>query len=260
MLSWFGLLQVETLLQLFDVTRQQTHRGLAPDDERLFADANLSALRAATSDLCWLLDHDYAPRSALELVGNRYSLAARQRMAVGRCATSRADAEHRERLRIQPARVTGEELWLDGYNVLTLLESALAGGIVLLCRDGCCRDIAGIHRRHHKVSETIPAIRLIGEAAASRGVAACCWWLDKPISNSGRLKATILEVAAAAGWNMRVELTFSPDHVLSNTDHVIATSDGIILDRCRRWVNLALWIISERIPLARQVDLLPSER
>lgn len=239
------------------MTRQQTHRGPAPEDERLFADANLPALRAATSDLCWLLDHDYAPRSALELVGNRYSLAARQRMAVARCATSRADAESRGQLRIEPAQLTGEELWLDGYNVLTLLESALAGGIVLLCRDGCCRDIAGIHRRHHKVSETIPAIQLVGEAAASGGVAACCWWLDKPISNSGRLKEAILNVAAAARWKMQVELTFSPDRVLSNTEHVIATSDGIVLDRCRRWVNLVRWIIDERIPRARLVDLSP---
>ena len=36
-----------------------------------------------------------------------------------------------------------------------------------------------------------------------------------------------------------VELTFSPDHVLSHTDEIIATSDGIVLDRCQRWVNLA---------------------
>lgn len=237
------------------MTRQQTHRGPAPEDEQLFADDQLPALRAATSDLCWLLDRDYAARSALELVGNRYSLTARQRMAVARCACSRAEADRRERLRIEPAQLAGEELWLDGYNVLTLLESALAGGIVLPCRDGCCRDIAGIHRRHHKVSETNPAIQLVGEAASSWGVTGCCWWLDKPISNSGRLKGAILDVAAAAGWLMRVELTFSPDRVLANTDHVIATSDGIVLDRCRRWVNLVRRIIDERILGAHLVDL-----
>jgi hypothetical protein len=136
-----------------------------------------------------------------------------------------------------------------------LLESALAGGLVLLGRDGCCRDIAGIHRRYRKVTETMPALRLVGEVASTWGVSHCRWYLDKPVSNSGRLKALILDTATAAGWKMNVELTFSPDHDLSHTDQIIATSDGIVLDRCQRWVNLARRIIAERIPQTRLLDL-----
>ena len=240
------------------MARHQTHRGLAPQDERLFAARQLPALRAAAADLCWLLDRGYAARSALELVGNRHNLTSRQRMAVSRYACSNGDVRCREKLRVEPARLRGQELWLDGYNVLTVLESALADGLVLLGRDGCCRDIAGIHRRYRKVNETIPALRLVGEAASALGVSVCRWWLDKPVSNSGRLKTLILETAGNAGWNMEVELTFSPDHVLSHTDQIIATSDGIVLDRCQRWVNLARLIIAERIPQARLLDLSPA--
>jgi hypothetical protein len=239
------------------VARHPSHRGPAPEDERLFADRQLPALRAATGDLCWLLDRGYAPRSAVELVGNRLALAARQRMAVSRCACSQEDARCRQLLCIGPTQLAGQELWLDGFNVLTILESALAGGIVLLCRDGCCRDIAGLHRRYRKVNETIPVLQLIGEAASAWGVSCCRWWLDKPVSNSGRLKTLILDVAQEAGWKTDVELTFSPDHVLSRTEHIIATSDGIVLDRCRRWVNLARLIIAEKIPRARLLDLSP---
>lgn len=207
--------------------------------------------------MCWLLDRDYALRSALELVGNRHSLVARQRMALARYACSERDARHRQSLCLASSDSTGlrgQELWIDGYNVLTLLESALGGGIVLLCRDGCCRDIAGIHRRYRRVNETIPALQLVGEVTAAWGASKCRWWLDKPVSNSGRLKAVILEAARTNGWNMEVEVVFSPDHALSHTDHVIATSDGIVLDRCRHWVNLARHIINERIPLAHLVD------
>ena len=110
------------------------------------------------------------------------------------------------------------------FNAAKNSASSLAGGIVLLCRDGCCRDIAGIHRRYRKIDETIPVLRLIGETAA-------------------------------AGWNMEVELSFSPDHVLSHTAEIIATSDGIVLDRCQRWVNLARLIITERLPQTRLLDL-----
>jgi hypothetical protein len=226
-------------------------------DERLFHARQLPTLRAAAADLCWLLDHGYASNSATELVGNRYNLASRQRMAVSRCACPAGAVQQCRRRQLAPAAVRGRELWLDGYNVLTVLESALAGGVVLLGRDGCCRDIAGIHRRYRKVNETIPGLRLVGEITAAWGVTGCRWWLDKPVSNSGRLKTLIHEQAAAAGWNMTVDLDFNPDRVLYQSGQVIATSDGVVLDRCQQWVNLAREIITRRIPDAWLLDLAP---
>jgi len=235
----------------------QTHRGAASEDHRLFATEQLPSLRAAAADFCWLLDRDYAPNSALELVGNRYSLAARQRMAISRYACSAGDAQRRAKGCIDLSQARGRELWLDGYNVLTLIESALSGGVVLLCRDGCCRDIAGIHRRYRKVSETIPALQLVGETMTAAGVALCRWWLDKPVSNSGRLKTAISEMAAANGWKMEVDVVFSPDHELAHTQNTIATSDGIVLDHCQSWVNVAREIITRRVPGANLIDLAP---
>lgn len=235
----------------------QVHRGAAPRDERLFGADQIVAMRRAAADLCWLLDRDYAARSSIELVGNHHNLTNRQRMALSRYACSAQAVGRRAERRVDPAELRGQELWLDGYNVLTVIESALAGGIVLPGRDGCCRDIAGIHRRYRKMNETVPALKLVGEAVSAMGVSVCRWLLDQPVSNSGRLKTLILETASHAGWNMEVELTFSPDHLLAQTGHIIATSDGIVLDRCRHWINLSCMIIAERIPRARTVDLGP---
>lgn len=235
--------------------RHQVHRGLGPKDARLFSSDQLPALRAAAADLCWLLDRGYASHSALELVGNRHNLTSRQRMAVSRFACAAEEAERRQRVNIEPEALRGQELWLDGYNVLTVLESALAGGVVLLGRDGCCRDLAGLHRRHRRMNETTPALQLVGETVTAWGVSRCRWWLDQPVSNSGRLKALILKVAGEAGWPMDVDLSFNPDKVLSQTDQIIATSDGVVLECCQRWVNLTRLIITERIPSARLLDL-----
>ena len=242
------------------MARQQKHRGVAPGDDEFFADKQLPTLRTAAAELCWLLDRGYASRSAIELVGNRHTLTERQRMALGRCACSHEDAALRESKRVEPEQLRGQELWIDGYNVLTLLESALAGGIVLLGRDGCCRDIAGIHRRYRKMDETMEALRFIGETAAAWGVTCCRWYLDKPVSNSGRLKTLILQTARDAGWEVSVELTFSPDHVLSHTKEIIATSDGIVLERCERWVNLVREIVESKIPKARMVELIKNSK
>jgi hypothetical protein len=234
---------------------KQSHRGAGPKDERLFGVGAWPALRLAMNDLCWLLNRGYASRSTVELVGNRHSLTSRQRLAITRCACTKEENQRREARRIEPDRLREEELWLDGYNVLTLLEAALAGGIVLLGRDGCCRDVAGIHRRYRKVQETIPALQLIGELTADWGVSRCQWLLDKPVSNSGRLNTLILEAAADAGCVWQVVLAPDPDRLLAQTDHIVATSDSVILDRCQRWFNLARLAIARRIPHARLVDL-----
>lgn len=114
---------------------------------------------SGVSDLCWLLDHGYGIASATELVGDRYRLSRRQRIAVARCACSSAAKERRKIRCVADRELRSAELWLDGFNVLTAVEAALGGGVILLGRDGCCRDVAGVYSHYHKVLETVPALR-----------------------------------------------------------------------------------------------------
>ena len=237
------------------MSKRPLHRGVAPEDGELYDPRHLPALRAAQSDLCWLLDHGYATTSAAELVGNRHQLTSRQRMAVIRCACSAELLQRRRAHQLEPAQVRGEELWLDGFNILLAIEVALSGGVVLLGRDGCYRDVAGIHAHYRKVAETHPALELIGDLTTALGVCHCCWHLDKPVSNSGRLRGIILDVAQKHGWPWSVELDFNPDKTLAESEHVISTADSAILDRCARWVNLVAMVIQQHAPQARVVDL-----
>ena len=235
------------------------HRGADPEDARLFGAGRLAALRQATSDLCWLLDHGYGIGCATELVGDRHHLARRQRIAIARCACSKAAKERRQAHCIGLAQLRGQELWLDGFNVLTAVETALGGGVILIGRDGCCRDVAGVYSHYHKVEETLPALHAIGRMAAQWAVSKCHWLLDSPVDNSGRLKGIIQEVAAETGWPWEVELVVNPDRVLSVTDQVVSSSDHAILDRCQRWFNLARQIIAGQVPAAHVVDLGPDK-
>jgi hypothetical protein len=237
----------------------RTHRGPAPEDDRLFAPRQWPALRVAADDLCWLLDRGYALHSAAELVGNRHALTARQRIAVTRCVCPDAARQRRRQHEVQASELRDQELWLDGFNVLTGIEAALAGGVMLLGRDGCFRDLASVYARHHEVQETVPALELVGAALSDWGVPRCQWWLDRPVSNSGRLQRRILELAAARGWDWQVELVFNPDKVLAEASAVIATSDSAILDRCQRWINLVRRVVTQSIPQAWVVDLFPAE-
>jgi hypothetical protein len=144
---------------------------------------------------------------------------------------------------------------IDGYNLLITVEAALAGGVVLRARDGAWRDMASVHGTFHKVRETLPAIELIGRFLAGHGAAQCTWYLDCPVSNSGRLKRTLLDAAAAQGWPWAVELVPDPDALLSIATELVATADSVILDRCAGWLNLAAEVVAACVPGAWLVDL-----
>jgi len=85
--------------------------------------------------------------------------------------------------------------------VLITVEAAMSGGVIFVGRDGCFRDLASIHGTYRKVTETIPALQLIGEFLKEAGVTKALWLLDSPVSNSGRLKTLIGELADRNNWN-----------------------------------------------------------
>ncbi len=237
----------------------RTHRGPHPEDESLFAPAALPPLAEATADLCWLLSRGYSGVGALKLVGDRYQLMARQRVAVARSSCSDQDLARRRAHQVGPEAIRGRPILLDGYNVLTTVEAALAGGVLLAARDGTYRDMASMHGSFRKVAETRPALELIGGVVAGLGVSDCVWYLDRPVSNSGRLKTTMAELAAERGWSWSIELVANPDAVLAQSPEIIATADSAILDRCRAWVNLARETVVRCVPEARVVVLCPEK-
>jgi hypothetical protein len=144
---------------------------------------------------------------------------------------------------------------IDGYNVLTTVEAALGGGILLLARDGTFRDMASMHGHYRKVAETLPALELIGKTLVSLEVAEAVWLLDRPVSNSGRLQQLILTTAENHGWNWKVELVFSPDPILIEAADPVASADSIVLDYCGHWINLGRWTVQQSVPNATIVDL-----
>ncbi len=236
---------------------RRTHRGPHPEDAVLFAPAAVGALRAAASDLGWLLDRGYAPQSSLKLVGDRYELAARQRTGVARSVCSSEQAAGRRARCVEPETVKGRTVWLDGYNVLTTVEAALAGAVLLAASDGTLRDMASMHGSYRKVAETRPALGHIGEVVDQLGPSEVRWLLDRPVSNSGRLKRIVEEAAAEHGWPWTVELVADPDPLLAGASEIVVTADSAILDRCGRWLNLVRLVIEGRIPDAYVLDLQP---
>lgn len=227
------------------------HRGPGPQDSEWFGPGARRGLAAAVSDLSWLLSRGYAGPSALKLVGDRFRLVERQRVAVLRSACADAAVADRRSRRVEPGALRGRALRVDGFNLILTLESALGGGVVLACRDGCYRDMASVHGTYRRVGETQPALDLAARKLAEWGVGPCTWLLDAPVSNSGRLAVMIRAVNPE--WS--ADVVPDPDAVLIRPGDVVATADAGVLDQCGEWVNLARALVEADVPGAFVVAL-----
>jgi hypothetical protein len=216
---------------------QSVNRGYSPDDKRDFTGPSLAALKRSAEDLLFLLDRGYPIGPAATFVGNHYLLSERQRTALKRSVSAEADASARKAKQKQPEDMAGETVNIDGFNVIITLEVAQSGSPVLLCMDGAYRDLAGLRGTYRLIDKTDIAIRSIIGELKKLSAARAVFWLDSPVSNSGRLKVRIAEIAEEESFDAGIEMVNSADAALYSLDNVIS-SDSVILDRCPSWFNL----------------------
>ncbi|MEL7005928.1 MAG: DUF5616 domain-containing protein [Bacteroidota bacterium] len=138
-----------------------------------------------------------------------------------------------------------QRLSIDGFNLLITMESFLSGAYVFKGRDGFFRDISSVHGSYKRVSQSESAVIMIGDYLTCNEVSAVRWILDAPVSNSGRLRAFLTDLAAQRSWNWEFVLDNNPDKLLAETDDVVVTSDAWILDRAKRNYNLVEGLIAD---------------
>ena len=236
---------------------KRSHRGPHPEDAELFSDDAIPDLRDAGADLIWLFNRGYANASSMKLVGDRYHLDRRQRLAVGRSVCSDDAVEARAEKQLSAQDVAGKTLWIDGLNLLVTIEAAIGGGVILVGRDGTLRDMSSMHGTFRKTDETVEALELIGQTTQELGTAECWWYYDAPVSNSGRVCVATREAAERNGWEWQAETVNDPDKVLVDTHETIVSADSMVLDRCWSWINLARLVVERHVPDAWILDFTP---
>lgn len=215
------------------------HRGPHPTDAQLFSKEALSALIPAVADLSWLRTRGYSDGSAVKLVGDRYRLRSRQRTAAKRCACSDSARRDRASRRCAPEMMNARQLLIDGLNVITTIEVALARGVLLLGRDTCLRDMASFHGSYRLVQETERAVEILVDVVDSLRPSGVTVYIDRPVSNSGRLAEIVRTTAASKGSCIQATTADRVDEILKDSTAVVASADSAILDACDDWLNLA---------------------
>jgi hypothetical protein len=234
---------------------KRTHRGPHPQDKKLFSTKTVQILQTALQDYSLLLTKGYAEKSSLKLVGDKFSLTERQRLAIMRSACSDHQLVARKQHQVQLDNLSGQQLAIDGYNLLITIEAAMSRGLIFKGRDGCFRDLASIHGTYRKVTETIPALQLIGKFLQTHNIPHALWLLDSPVSNSGRLKTLMEQLADENNWGWEIQLETNPDAVLIKTGLTVVSSDSVILDGCIKWLNLAKDLVETKLSQTSIVDL-----
>lgn len=218
-------------------------RGFVPEDERNFSPAALETLRTAAGHITYLINHGYDLKQASVFVGNHFLLSERQRLAITRSIAT--EDQLKSRREKEKTELAGGEAWIDGFNTIITLEVLLSGSVLFRGMDGTIRDLAALRGTYRIIPETETAVRMLMDGLREIHAGSAHILLDEPVSNSGRLKALIAEIGENDPLTPDIQIMKDVDRVLWEKENVI-TSDSIILDHCKSWVNLTAGCIPKR--------------
>ena len=221
------------------MNKTDAKRGYVPDDERNFSPESIEKMKTAARHICYLLNEGYDLKQVVVFVGNHFLLSERQRLAIMRSAASQQQLTEREKKRVPITELAGREVWIDGFNTIITLEVLLCDSLLFECMDGTVRDLASLRGTYRVIPETVSAAKMMFDVQQDLGVRKINILLDEPVSNSGRLKALLADVAEAGKYTFDLDIRIlkDVDRTLYQKECVI-TSDSIILDHCVSWVNL----------------------
>ncbi len=218
-------------------------RGYHEEDRQLFGEEAKAALSICADDITYLLNRGYPYKSALTFVGNHYLLAERQRNALMRICASDAMLKLRRERQLSSLE-KGCTVHIDAFNAVVLMETALSGSMLLQGRDGCYRDLSGLAGTYSVIDKTDAAIGHIIRKLQEHDTAKAVFWIDAPVSNSGRLKQHIAEAAERLSFAIDIRMVRDADAELKVQENVIS-GDSIVISECLSWYNLYEELISE---------------
>jgi hypothetical protein len=194
----------------------------------------------------YLVNRGYPKDSAIRFVSNHHRLQNDQRFVLARVVVPSDVASQRRSKAISLEALRKREVFVDGYNVLIVAESLLAGCSIYLSDDGFLRDTRGIFRSYKASEFTVPAISEILEILMIGGPERVEVLLDQQISMSGQMAAQIEVMMAKRDLTWSARTIQDVDRQLKMKQEIVATADGNIIDAASHVIDLPLWIAKRK--------------
>lgn len=208
-------------------------------------------LNSATYDLKFLLNRGYRKKSALNFVSNKYLLNKDERNYLFRKTFSDRKSISRKNKIIDLDAIKGRNIFIDGYNVLITSELILNNNYdsLVMCDDGVLRDLKAVFGKYRMENSTkkviVHVLKLINKYKPD-----CINLLfDRPVSKSGELAKLTNTILKDLDINGSAETLPNVDYELVKRSElfygIVATSDGVIMDRADTVLDIPYWLCTE---------------
>lgn len=205
-------------------------------------------LEDAVSEIRYLLERGYPKQSAITYVCNHHRLDIEFRHIFTRILYTRNTITSRKAKTVSCGDINNNEVWIDGYNIIIGVESALRGDPVYLCDDGFLRDTRGVFRNFHSSDDTEQALYELLSVLALHNPKRIEIVFDSQISKSGELARQIDKKMNDMGIPGCARTSKQADFDLKQCNKIVATSDGGIIDAVDYVVNIQACIL-ERLQI-----------
>jgi hypothetical protein len=194
----------------------------------------------------YLVNCGYPKDTAIRFVSNHHRLPIEQRFVLARVVVSSNTACRRLSKAIPLEALREKVVFVDGYNVLIIVESIMSGCSVYLSDDGFLRDTRGIFRSYRASEFTVPALSEILDVLTMVGPDSVEILLDQQIGMSGQLAAQITGMMAKRGLDWTARTVRDVDRQLKMAQGIVATADGNVIDASSQVIDLAYTIAKRK--------------
>ncbi|MHA2368500.1 MAG: DUF434 domain-containing protein [Candidatus Hodarchaeales archaeon] len=196
-------------------------------------------------DIAYLFNRGYDKRRAIDFVASRYLLDRSWRNFIFRTLSSDDSARQTKAKLLTVEQLRGQNLGVDGFNILITLQEMARNHSVYLCYDHVIRDTAGNYGRFYSEEDGVKAIQILTTVLLALPLAEFTIFLDEPVSHSGKVAGQLREELArqmtkisakslSADFHLStaVATVKSPDHELGRFD-VVASHDSVVIEKSK---------------------------
>ncbi|MCC6064387.1 MAG: DUF434 domain-containing protein [Thermofilum sp.] len=187
-------------------------------------------LASAAADFFYLLERGYDRKVSLDLVTSRWGLSRLERAALYRSVfDSKTLAQRASKIVADPP----EKLAVDGFNVLSTVESALIGDSLLLAMDGLVRDLSASVRKVAVDRLLAAALSVLLSTLSRLGVREVVFVFDAQVSRSGEFARVVRGLLPSYVDCGEVLVSSRADNSLIalSRSYPVASSDSLLVDR-----------------------------
>jgi len=208
----------------------------------------LKLILNAAKDYNYLLSRNYKRKIALNFVSQHYGLTLSEKMFLLRAVFSEKVVRERRRKTIEIKRIYDNILYIDGFNVLITIMVALIGGCLFLCQDDFIRDLYSLERKIKITKHMYISLEILLEVLMNLKPRKVIFIFDSPVSYSGEFAKYVRNRIKSYHIKGNALTALKTDVELSNKHGIIASSDSLVIDKAKKIVDLAGFIVKYMAP------------